>query len=89
MTPLEAWNYRKNLEMARKAKRSKMPNYNFPGREAYREHASLPMTGIATKHDTPQYTGSAMIGIATLHKSNAVPVFSSEEAESISKMRRG
>ena len=89
MTPLEAWKYRTNLELARKAKRAKIPSYNFPGRETYREHESLPMTGIATKHTTPQYTGSAMIGIATLHKSNAVPVFSTEEAENISKMRRG
>lgn len=35
------------------------------------------------------YTGSAIIGIGTLHKSNAVPVFSSDEAVEISKMRRG
>lgn len=36
-----------------------------------------------------RYTGSAMIGIATMHKSNMVPVFSNKEAEDISKMRRG
>jgi hypothetical protein len=35
------------------------------------------------------YTGSAMIGIGTLHKSNAVPIFSTEDAVEISKMRRG
>ena len=35
------------------------------------------------------YTGEKIIGIATLHKSNAVPVFSQEEAVDISKMRRG
>ena len=35
------------------------------------------------------YTGSAIVGIATMHKSNAVPVFSTEEAVEISKMRRG
>lgn len=35
------------------------------------------------------YTGSAMIGIGTLHKSNAVPIFSAENAVEISKMRRG
>jgi hypothetical protein len=38
---------------------------------------------------TVKYTGSAMIGIATMHKSNMVPVFSNKEAEDISKMRRG
>lgn len=35
------------------------------------------------------YTGTAIIGIGTLHKSNAVPIFSSDEAIEISKMRRG
>lgn len=35
------------------------------------------------------YTGSAMLGIGTLHKSNAVPIFSTDEAVEISKMRRG
>lgn len=45
--------------------------------------------GIAVKSPINQYTGDAMLGIATLHKSNAVPVFSQEDAKSISKMRRG
>jgi hypothetical protein len=45
-------------------------------------------------HDTakkaiPVYTGTNMIGIGTLHKSNAVPVFSSEEASEMARMRRG
>lgn len=35
------------------------------------------------------YTGTAMIGIATMHKSNMVPVFNTESAKDISKMRRG
>lgn len=45
--------------------------------------------GTATKADIPMYTGTKMIGIGVLHKSNAVPVFSDEEAVEISKMRRG
>lgn len=36
----------------------------------------------------PQYTGTKIIGIGTMHKSNAVPVFSDEEAKAISTMRR-
>lgn len=36
-----------------------------------------------------EYTGDKIIGIATLHKSNAVPVFSQDEAVEISRMRRG
>lgn len=46
-------------------------------------------TGIASKSPVNQYTGDAMLGIATMHKSNSVPVFKQEDAEAISKMRRG
>ena len=46
-------------------------------------------TGNATMPPPKVYTGTKVLGIATLHKSNAVPVFSSEEAIDISKMRRG
>ena len=34
------------------------------------------------------YTGTKIKGIGTMHKSNAVPVFSDEEAQDIAKMRR-
>ena len=44
--------------------------------------------GVATKKPVMKYTGDKMLGIATMHKSNSVPVFSSEEAINISKMRR-
>ena len=36
-----------------------------------------------------QYTGTKLIGIATMHKSNLVPIFSSEEAIEVARMRRG
>jgi hypothetical protein len=45
--------------------------------------------GNATLKPAKQYTGTKVKGIATMHKSNAVPVFSDEEAIEISKMRRG
>lgn len=45
--------------------------------------------GIATKKETMQYTGTKMLGIGTLHKSNAVPVFSNDEAKEMARMRRG
>lgn len=44
--------------------------------------------GSCTKAAPKVYTGSAMLGIATMHKSNSVPVFSKEEAVNISTMRR-
>ena len=45
-------------------------------------------------HDTSAkpkqtYTGSNLLGIGTLHKSNAVPIFSQEEALEQARMRRG
>jgi chaperone required for assembly of F1-ATPase len=47
-------------------------------------------TGLANAalKESLKYTGDAVLGISTLHKSNAVPVFSKDEAVSISKMRR-
>lgn len=45
--------------------------------------------GDCTKKVPQQYTGTAIVGIATMHKSNAVPVFSVEDAKEISRMRRG
>lgn len=45
--------------------------------------------GVATAKPRMQYTGTKMLGIGTLHKSNAVPVFTDEEAIDMARMRRG
>ena len=47
------------------------------------------VVGNAPLKQSQVYTGDKMLGIGQLHKSNAVPVFSSEDAIDISKMRRG
>ena len=44
--------------------------------------------GNALLKPSPVYTGTKMLGIGQLHKSNAVPVFSNEEAVDIARMRR-
>ena len=44
--------------------------------------------GVATLAPAKVYTGTKVKGIATMHKSNAVPVFSDQEAIDISRMRR-
>lgn len=44
--------------------------------------------GYAPLKAAQVYTGTKMIGIGQLHKSNAVPVFKQEEAEEIAHMRR-
>ena len=63
------------------------------GKSARRETPkipSLPFTaGPCTKAPDKVYTGTAIKGIGTMHKSNAVPVFSEEQAKEISRMRRG
>jgi hypothetical protein len=47
-------------------------------------------TGAATKPLQPlKYTGTEMLGTATMHKSNGVPVFSKESIVEINTMRRG
>lgn len=59
------------------------------GRET-RHIASLDTghSGAVRTKGIPQYTGTKIIGIGTMHKSNAVPIFSDEEAVAISNMRR-
>ena len=64
-----------------------------PGREA--DHVvSRPeekhgiVAGTCAKPAPKVYTGNKLIGIATMHKSNMVPVFRMEDAEDIARMRR-
>ena len=56
--------------------------------EEYMESGNYPKSNTSKK-ETIKYTGTLVKGIATMHKSNAVPVISQQEAEDISKMRRG
>lgn len=44
--------------------------------------------GPALKPAPKVYTGTKIKGIGTMHKSNAVPIFSDEEAKDIAHMRR-
>jgi hypothetical protein len=67
---------------------SKMPRIVIPRST---EHIPSLNTGVGTAVRAPDkvYTGTKVKGIGTMHKSNAVPVFSDEEAVEISTMRRG
>lgn len=52
--------------------------------------ASLPFSAApCTKKETQVYTGTAMKGIGTMHKSNSIPIFTDEQAVEIATMRRG
>ena len=60
---------------------------------------STPVPGLADCSNTvtytphsrvrKKYTGDEIIGIAVMHKSNAVPIRSKKTAEEVAKMRRG
>jgi len=45
-------------------------------------------SAAATKSKPKVYTGTKIKGIGTMHKSNAIPIFSDEEAIDIAHMRR-
>ena len=54
-----------------------------------RSIAQIPV-GVAAKAAQKVYSGERkLLGIATMHKSNMVPVFSDADAKDIAKMRRG
>jgi hypothetical protein len=66
----------------------------YKGIQSYRrETPNIPSyeskNHYVAKVEPMRYTGNLVVGIATMHKSNAVPVISKEHAEDISKMRRG
>ena len=67
------------LEYKLSAPAGRFTTHNIPSRDT---------GGTATLAPAKVYTGTKVKGIATMHKSNAVPVFSDEEAKDISKMRR-
>lgn len=45
--------------------------------------------GNTNLRESMKYTGTLVKGIATMHKSNAVPVIDDEQMKDISRMRRG
>lgn len=62
------------------------------GQPARRETPKIPSLNSGyhdcSKKASPVYTGTAIKGIGTMHKSNAVPIFSDEQAIEIATMRR-
>ena len=66
-----------------------LPSLGKPARRETPKIPSLPFTGgVCAKKENPVYTGTAIKGIGTMHKSNAVPIFSDEQAIEIATMRR-
>jgi hypothetical protein len=70
------------------------PSLNYtlsapPGRTTSNNIPSRVTEGCSTAPVHKVYTGTKILGIGTLHKSNAVPIFSDQEAKDIARMRRG
>lgn len=62
------------------------PNY----RTEDKEYPSLTTGGHGggTKKDAMQYTGTYVIGIATCHKSNAIPIINQQQAIEVARMAK-
>lgn len=66
-----------------------VPAQREPVAERPIKPASLVTPGGSTPLKQAQvYTGTQMIGVAQMHKSNAVPIFNSEAAVEVTQMRR-
>ncbi len=53
------------------------------------QYKSLETPGYTAVANTPKvYTGDKIVGIATMHKSNLVPIFNDEAAKDVAQMRR-
>ena len=67
------------LDYKLSAPAGRFTTHNIPSRDT---------GGNATLAPAKVYTGSEMIGIGQLHKSNAIPIFKKSDAEDLAKMRR-
>ena len=54
----------------------------------YRSLSSHGGANSTARKETSKYTGTLVKGIATMHKSNAVPIIDQEQATEIAQMRR-
>ena len=73
----------------KKMRRVQEQQYKSLMEEAMKDGTWISQSGDTARKENMKYTGTLVKGIATMHKSNAVPVISQEEAEDIAKMRRG
>lgn len=82
-----------NVSTVARLSTNKLPTYSrVPrvGAEQANLITSLVSNASSTeKRESIKYTGTLIKGIATMHKSNAVPVIDEEQMKDISRMRRG
>lgn len=87
----QAWNALLNKWKPSKLVVADPPKYKLgiPEHRKQKQYQSI-TTGAADtfKHTPQQYTGDKVIGIGVMHKSCLVPIFNSEQATDLAKMRR-
>jgi hypothetical protein len=79
----------KRLHEEQAAAWEQLKQAHAPKRAVFSKAFTNSGVGTAVRAPDKVYTGTKVKGIGTMHKSNAVPVFSDEEAVEISTMRRG
>ncbi len=83
----EEWLKSRGLHSSQLSNSSEEYKLELSRKEPYTTNHNI--TGKTTKVSENVYTGTLIKGIATMHKSNAVPIINEEQAVEISKMRRG
>ena len=83
--PLE---FKTSQTQLKKIRNVQQEQYNSLMEQYMKDGSWAKIKGDCTKKEPMKYTGTLVKGIATMHKSNAVPVISQQEAEDIAKMRR-
>jgi len=96
MTAHETWLWKRGVHPEQiRAKKTADKNWKRDYVDSLRvdrsNYVSLGMgSGPTSKPEPKVYSGERkLIGIATMHKSNMVPVFAKSNAEDIARMRRG
>ena len=67
------------------------PTTNLPKQNKIPSQTKSPVHGVpesGRRKESPVYTGNYIVGIATMHKSNAVPITNQEQAIEISRMAK-
>jgi len=83
----EEWLKSRGLHSSQLKSSSKEYKLELNRKEPYFTNHNI--TGKTTKVSENVYTGTLIKGIATMHKSNAIPIINEKQAVEISKMRRG
>ena len=88
----EAWLRKRGFHSEQINERKQKKQTTKESTPSYDPRCNVPMSnlvGNGFKKEENKYTGTLIKGIATMHKSNAVPVIDKNQMEEISRMRRG